>query len=926
MKKLILNIFFLSLLFNSYGQERNITLHFDRIRFSDLVDTLEKTLPYKFYYSDKWTDSLYLSVNTLNTPADTFIRNTLNREGFTYIITPDNKIILSKGYSIKTGFQNEYLEYLERNSVKIDTSRYLSSASRQETNKISDEYRIFRIGKPSAGEKKQTAVLSGTISNPMEGESVNGAIVFVEKLKAGVMTNADGYYSLTLPKGQYQIEYRMLGLKTTRRNIVIYSDGILNVEMADEDNLMEAVFITADRDNPVRDVRSGIEKINVKMLKQIPMGLGEVDIIKSSLLLPGVQTVGEAAGGYNVRGGSTDQNLVFLNYAPIINTFHFFGFFSAFNSDMVSDVILYKSGMPAKYGGRLSSVMVISPAEGSREKIKVSGGISPVTGRLLVEGPLFENKGSFIIGTRATYSDWILGLFPDYRLQNSTAGFYDVQGSIALDPNDKNSVSLSGYLSNDEFYYFSENAFNYGNLSATLKWDHTFNPRLSASFYAILSNYKYKLDTYQDSTVYNSLNYKLDQKIVRTDFLYKAGDNHNIEFGIDATYYSLLPGVRKPFGDFSNVTAKELEREQALEPSLYLSDEYEVTPVLSLSGGIRGTLFTSFGPQTEYLYNEGTSKSEESIEDTVRYNSGEVVNFYPGLEFRFSSRLILTPETSLKIGIQRVYQYIHMISNTTSMSPTDIWTISDSYIKPERSDQVSLGFYYTFGRKGFESSLETYYKRLTNILDYKGGASLLMNEHLETDVINGSGKAYGIELMVKKQSGSLTGWISYTYSRALLKSNGEFETEKVNNGEYFPADYDKPHDLKLVANAKLSRRFNVTSSFVYNTGRPITFPVAFYEFNNTSHVYYSSRNSYRMPDYARLDFAATVNGNLRARKLNHSSFTLTVYNVLGRENPYSIYFRNEDGVVNGYKMTIFARPIVMLTYNFRILGNAKGDF
>jgi hypothetical protein len=441
-----------------------------------------------------------------------------------------------------------------------------------------------------------------------------------------------------------------------------------------------------------------------------------------------------------------------------------------------------------------------------------------------------------------------------------------------------------------------------------------------------LSNYKYKVDTYQDSTKYNSLSYKLDQKILRADFQYKPGERHNTQFGIDATFYSLLPGLRQPFGDYSTVASAELENEQALEPSIYLSDDYEITPLLSVTGGLRATFFTSFGPQTEFKYYDNISRSAESISDTVWHNSGDIVNFYPRIEFRFSARLILAHDLSVKVGAQRVHQYIHMISNTTSISPTDIWTISDSYIKPERSDQLSLGFYYNFGRKAYESSVETYYKKLTNILDYKGGASLLMNEHLETDVINGTGKAYGVELMVKKLKGSLTGWISYTYSRALLRSATNFETEEVNGGEYWPADYDKPHDLKVVANAKLSRRLNVTSSFIYNTGRPITYPVAFYNFSNTNYLYYSTRNSYRMPDYIRLDLAATINGNLKAKKLNHSSFTLTIYNVLGRENPYSIYFRNEDGVVNGYKMTIFGQPIVMLTYNFRIFGNATGDF
>jgi len=334
----------------------------------------------------------------------------------------------------------------------------------------------------------------------------------------------------------------------------------------------------------------------------------------------------------------------------------------------------------------------------------------------------------------------------------------------------------------------------------------------------------------------------------------------------------------------------------------------------------------AFGPKTEYQYYANTSRSVESIRDTVRYGNGDIYQRYPNIEFRLSSRLLLASNLSLKMGIQRAYQYLHMISNTTSMSPTDIWKLSDSYIKPQRGDQYSVGLYQNFPRKGIEASVEGYYKNLNNVIDFKGGAQLLMNEHLETDLISGKGKAYGIELMLKKQTGPLTGWVSYTYSRVFSKFDSKFEDETINDGGYFPANFDKPHDLKLVANMKLSRRVNVSTNFDYSTGRPITFPVAFYEFNNTTRVYYSDRNAFRIPYYMRLDFSATLNGNLRVKKLNHSSFTATVYNVLGRKNPYSIFFKNEGGEIKGYQMTIFGQPIFMITYNFRILGNAKDDF
>ena len=359
---------------------------------------------------------------------------------------------------------------------------------------------------------------------------------------------------------------------------------------------------------------------------------------------------------------------------------------------------------------------------------------------------------------------------------------------------------------------------------------------------------------------------------------------------------------------------------------MYISDEFDVTPRLLISGGLRFNYFTMFGPGTQLVYRANTPRSTENIIDTIKFSSGQAVVRYPGLEYRISARFIITPEFSVKAGLHSNYQYLNMISNTTSMSPTDIWKLSDSYIRPQKGIPASLGLYRNINVHSLELSVEGYYKNISNVLDYKGGANLIMNDHLETDMINGTGRAYGAELMLKKQYGKLSGWISYTYSRVFYKVNGRFNEEKINGGNWFPANFDKPHDLKIVANLKLTRRLNATSNFVYNTGRPITFPVAYYDFYNVSRVFYSDRNEFRIPDYMRLDFSVTMNGNLKVRKMNHSSLTITAYNVLGRKNPYSIFFGVEDGEVKGYQMSIFGRPVIMFTYSFKIRGNASTDF
>ena len=908
------------------AQDNILSLQLRNILFKDLADTVEKIVPVKIYYSDRWVDSLYLNIDSKEESLNSFFDKSLANSGFSFFITDDNKLILSKGYRIKTNFSREIRDYLRKRVSVTDTIRYFQPSATTEEKNINEEYKLFRIGIPSALRRSETAFLSGTVKDIETDEAVSGAIIYVEKLKAGVVTNDAGYYSLELPKGEFQVEYRMVGMRTSRRNVIIYSDGILDVGLVRSTNQLGEVTVSASRESNIREIQVGIEKINMKMLKQIPMGMGEADLLKSSLLLPGVNSAGEASAGFNIRGGNADQNLILFDGAPIINPSHFFGFFSAFNPDIIQDVILYKSSIPAKFGGRISSVMDIKLKEGSREKLNISGGISPFTGKLMIESPLFKKKSSFVISGRTTYSDWMLGQLKNVQLQKSRAGFSDIQGLLTLSPGKRDNISFSGYLSNDRFDYFGESAMNYSNFTTTIKWDHSFNTRLSSQVAGIISNYDYGLDSKQTPETSNSMNYTLNQKIIRVGFTLIPLENHRMEFGLDATGYSLEPGIQIPLGLYSETEPKSLEKEQAVEPSFYFSDEFEYSPRLIFSGGLRFTMFTSLGPDTRLIYQSGVPMTVENITDTVYSGKGKILKIYPGLEFRFSSRFILAPDLSVKAGIQRNFQYLNMISNTISMSPTDVWKLADNYIKPQRGDQISFGIYRNFRSRAIESSIEVYYKNLKNIMDYKGGATLLMNEHLETDILNGSGKAYGVELMLKKQSGKFTGWIGYTYSRSLIKVDGEFEEEKINGGRYFPANFDKPHDLKLVGNLRLFRRLNLTSNLIYNTGRPITYPVAFYNFYNVTRVYYSDRNEFRIPDYLRLDFSATINGNLKAKKLNHSSLSFTVYNVLGRKNPYSIFFRVEDGKVNGYKMSIFGQPVILLTYNFKIRGNASTDF
>nr|WP_321453902.1 TonB-dependent receptor [uncultured Carboxylicivirga sp.] len=925
MKKVLIFIFLAINVITCFSQ--NLEQKNDSISFDKAIEILEAKSVYHFYYSPEWSKDVYFSDFPKHISPESAIRWLSQKVNLNYSIINETDVVFLKDYTLKTNYARTYLNFLNRKESFVKDTIVYEAPKKQidEEVEISKEYQLFSIGSASKNINSKTATLSGKVTDIENGEALVGTVVYVNDLKNGTVSNMYGYYSFTLPKGRYKVEFRSVGMKTTFRNIVIHSDGSLNVEMRKETTALKEVTVTAKSEDPVRNLRMGMEKISMKTLKQLPLGMGEPDIIKSTLLLPGVQSVGEASSGFNVRGGSTDQNLILLNEAPIVNTSHFFGFFSGFNSDLVKDITLYKSGIPAKYGGRVSSVMDLTLKDGNRKNYKVHGGISPVSGRLIAEGPVKKDKGSFILGGRTTYSDWVLKLLDDPKLSKSNASFQDLQGNFSYDIDDKNSIYLSGYYSYDNFDYYTEDAFEYSTMASTLKWKHIYSPKLFSTTSVMMSNYEYNIESRTDSTQLNEVEYSLNQYGLKSDFSYRSSQNHKIDFGLNAIWYQLSPGTRTPSNEASLISPKTIEDEQALEAAIYISDEFDVTHFMSISAGLRWSFYSNFGPKSQFQYESGLPRTEGSIIDTTHHSSGPI-NFYTGPELRFSSNIRLSNTSSMKIGFNRMYQYIQMISNTAAMSPTDIWKLSDEYIKPQRGDQYSIGYYKKIRNNTIEASVETYYKRLKNIIDYKGGAQLSMNEHLETDVLNGVGKAYGVEVMLQKKTGKLTGWVNYTYSRVLHKIDGNFQEEKVNNGDYFPANYDKPHDFKFVTNYKLSRRFNVSSNFFYSTGRPFTAPVAYYDLGGSQRIYYSDRNSIRMPDYIRLDLAATLNGNLVAKKLNHSSWTFAVYNVLGRQNAYNIFFRTEGDQVKGYKMSIFGQPIFTVTYNFKLFGNAKDDF
>jgi hypothetical protein len=525
MKRLILFLLCLPL-FNAVSQ--NISLQKDSLAFDEFINYLETKSDYKFYYTQNWTEGVKLNTNFTKEPILKIIDWLSKESQLEYTIIDNTKVVFTNDYKVKTNYALLYSSFIkDKEAITMDSIVYEAPQKEDLTEeKLNKEYLVFTIGSQSKNLYSNKATLSGKITDTESGEPLVGTVVYIDDLKNGTVTNLYGHYSFSLPKGQYKVEYRSVGMKTTYRNIVIHSDGSLNVEMKSKPTSLKEVTITAKTEDPVRNLRMGMEKITMKTLKQLPLGMGEADVIKTTLLLPGVQSVGEASNGFNVRGGSTDQNLILLNDAPIINTSHFFGFFSGFNADIIKDITLYKSGIPAKYGGRVSSVMDMTVKEGNRKETKLNGGISPVSGRLTLESPIKKDKSSFILAARTTYSDWVLKLLDDAKLKNSSANFHDLQGSFSWDINEKNSVYLTGYYSHDDFDYYTEDAFEYNTLASTVKWKHIFSPKLFSTFSGIVSNYDYTTESRTDSSLIHEIDYKLNQYSFKSDFSYLSSKNH----------------------------------------------------------------------------------------------------------------------------------------------------------------------------------------------------------------------------------------------------------------------------------------------------------------------------------------------------------------------------------------------------------------
>lgn len=875
------------------------------ITFERFIEKMEEETSFRFFYKKADIEGLRVNLQANNDKLEDVLGQIFLQSDLKFSISRASEVYISKGSKLPVDFPESFFSQASSNPSE-------GSAGSE------DEFvrnRRYVIGVPSGG--NSTAKVRGQVISLEKGQPIQGAVVYEKISQTQTITDQQGRYELTLLKGNLTILVQNIGGYTEQRLIDLQGDGELDMSIGEGVFSLSEVVVRSGALTNVSRPEMGVQSLTAQQLRKLPSVMGEVDILKGILTMPGVNTAGEASVGFNVRGGAADQNLILYDQNTLFNPSHLFGFFSSVNSDLVEGVELYKAGIPVSYGGRLSSVMQVTPKLGRTDKIGGSGGIGPLTGRLSLDGPIGQ-KTTFIVGTRMTYSDWLLDYLEDRAdLGASRAFFADFNGTIQHEVNEKNILRFTGYHSEDKFQFDPDTVYSYSNQNFALSWIHFFNDRVEATFSVGQDAYDFQVQG-EDNPL-NSYRYNFDirQRFLKAQFRQEKGEQHIFTYGVHSIWYELNPGKIAPFGAASIVIPDDVSTERALETSLFFGDEFEVNDQLTISGGLRYNLYGYFGPQTLPIYAAGEPNLPQNITGEQNYGSGELVNTYHGPEFRLSGRYALTNWSSIKAGVNTMRQNIHLLSNSSVITPTDTWKLSDSFIAPQRGIQYALGYFQNLKDNAVEFSAEVYYRTMENLLDYRSGASIILNDRIEQDVLLTKGKAYGLELFLKKSTGKLNGSVAYTYSRSLLQTDPSEGKEQINRSEWYPSNFDQPHNANAVLNYELSRRVNTTLAGKYSTGRPVTLPIAKFEYGGSERVYFGDRNSLRIPDYFRLDFSVNLEGNHKVKKLAHASWSFGVYNILGRDNPFSVYYIPEGGKLQGYKLSIFAEPIPFITYNFR---------
>lgn len=866
----------------------------------NVLEAIEGRHPVRFFFKPDELPARNISVTFSDTRLEDALKEMLSGTPVSFFLYRDAAIVLAPEWMIHEVFSANYYKALEASINGGDTQE--------------EEQKEITIGDIALLRPSGKAIVSGKILDAESEEPIIGATILWTELGSGTATNTDGSFTAELPTGTIEMKVQYVGYQDMIRQVRVLSDGELTINLNTEAVNLQEVLVRADApDDNVEGAQIGITRLDVQEIKKLPALLGEVDVVNSLLLYPGVSTVGEGASGFNVRGGEVDQNLILQDDGFIFNVSHALGFFSTFNADLISNVELYKGNIPAQFGGRLSSVLDVEMRDGDYEDFHLKGSIGIISSKISLEGPVIKGTSSFIGGFRSSYTDWLLQRIDVPEVQKSSAFFYDANFRYSHRLNDKNTLTLAAYSAQDEFSFNEDFGFEYGTQMGQLILRSIFNENFYSRFSFTASKYsssQFDFGGLNASRLDNDLNYfKFKEQLTFT-----PQEGLKLDAGISSVLYQVDPGSRAPFGTESQLVASSLEEEKGLESAVFGNAEWEISPAFSIAAGLRLSLYQYLGPQTVFEYENGVPTNASAIVDSTRYEGGTIAS-YSSLEPRISMRYRLNESTSIKAGYSRTAQFINQIFNSASPTPTSQWQLSTNYIQPNRSHNLSLGVFKNFNDNIWETSAEVFYRSIDQLYDYKDFAELTVNEHLETELRNGIGRAYGLELSVKKTKGTVNGWVSYTYSRS------ERQIEAINRGDWYSSNFDIPHDLSLVINYQPNQRNTLTFNFNFSRGRPATFPLGNYETIRGAIIpIYSERNQIRIPDYHRLDVAYTLGKGYNKTKKIKTSWTFSVYNLYGRKNAFSVFFTQAafQGV-QANKLSILGSAFPSVTLNIELL-------
>lgn len=882
------NVVFLFLFlinFPLYSQVSQISVsgNFNNNELAEIFDELEKKQQVKIFYKKEWIEDIVFSGKLENEPLTSILDQALAATPYSYFV-----------------YKDQYVVLLRKTDVRLLDTTFV-------------QRRLIY----DAGKKYK---ISGIVKNMLTGEPLSSARIAFEEANKTAITDKNGYYEIILPGGVYHLEAGYIGLGKSYIEVALDEAKEVNFLLDEEPLYLKELIITSQRmDANVSSTQMSNTHLSIGKMKKLPPFMGEVDVMKNIMALPGVTSAGEGNSSYNVRGGGNDQNLIMMDESLVYNTGHLFGMFSVYNPDIVRDLTFFKGGIPAKYGGRISSVMDVQLKEGRKDHISIYGGIGLISSRIAIEGPAPVKNGSYIIAGRAAYPELLTQFSTNSQLRKSKASFFDGNFKYDQKVNARNNFSLSLFSGRDQFQFLKDTTIHYGSENGSLRWRSMLNDNLFGSFTASYSNYHYNLHQ-PDQQAENAFSWKskINFYTVKSDFNYVKG-NHNLEFGVQMSYHYIQPGKLQPGNNNESLISLQMAQENAVESALYIQEEFRISPRISVNAGLRQSFYQLIGPAQQFIFDENRPRSPITITDTVQYASAGIIKNYFMPEPRLLVNFMMNPNTSIKLSYNRTRQYIHLISNSTSITPLDIWKLSSPYIKPQTGDQAAIGFFNNMLGNSIETSLELYYKHINNIVDYKDGADIYFNETLEADLLNGTAKSYGIELMIRKNAGRLTGWANYTFSRTFNKVDGDFPENKINNGNPYPSNFDRPHMANISTVYQINKRVGVSMNFVYNSGRPVTVPDSKYYNRGILIPNFPARNNYRLPDYHRLDISLTIEPNHRRSKKYEGNWSISVYNVYSRNNIYSVFFRANNQFPESYRLSVIGAAIPTLTYNFRIL-------